>query len=82
MQSNIDTVKPDPIDENEFRCGFGMARVATLDVIEGIPSQSKNSLRMGYLAYHSLLTGSFNTTDEIVAAELAEKFNLTPTSKI
>ena len=77
---DADTLKPEPIDEGEFRCGYNMARIATLSVLEGLSSRS-HSLRMGFLAYQSIKTGIFTSADEIVAAEFAELLNLTSPTK-
>jgi hypothetical protein len=76
MQDN-DTIKPEPLNESDFRCGFNLARIASLSVLDGIPSKS-HSLRMGFMAYLSIKTGNFNSVDEIVAADFAEQLNLLP----
>ena len=72
-----DTIKPEPLNEDEFRCGFSLARIASPSVLDRIPSKS-NSLRMGFIAYQSIATGTFSSVDELVAVDFAEQLNLTP----
>jgi hypothetical protein len=72
-----DTLKPEPLNESEFRCGFSIARIASPSVLDQIPSNS-NSLRMGFIAYHSIATGTFTSVDELAAADFAEQLHLTP----
>jgi hypothetical protein len=74
-----DTIKPEPLDESDFRYGFNLARIASLKVLEGIPSKS-HSLHMGFIAYRSIATGTFSSTEELEAADFAEKLNLAPTT--
>ena len=75
---DTDTLKPEPLIERDFRCGFNLARIASRKVLEGLPSTTSHSIRMGFIAYHSMLTGDFNSVDEISAAEFAEQLNLVP----
>jgi hypothetical protein len=72
-----DTIKPEPLNECEFRCGFSIARIVSPSVFDRIPSKS-NSLRMGFIAYHSIATGTFSSVEELAAADFAESLNLTP----
>jgi hypothetical protein len=73
-----DTVRPEPIDENEFRCGFGLAKISSINVLDGLGDISKHSIRMGYFAYVALTTNDFPSLDHVIAAEFAEKIGLYP----
>lgn len=70
------TLRPQRIDPKDFLCGYNMARVASIDVLDAIKDRSTHSLRMGYIAYVALMTNNFPDLDCIKAAEFAESLGL------
>lgn len=76
IPEGVNTLRPQEIDSNDFICGYQLARVASIDVINSIPGHSTHSLRMGYIAYIALSTNNFPDIDCIKAAEFAESLGL------
>jgi hypothetical protein len=76
LPEGINTLRPQEIDSNDFICGYQLARVASIDVLESISGRSTHSLRMGYIAYVALSTNNFPDIDCIKAAEFAEGLGL------
>ena len=76
IRPSATTLKPPEINVDDFKCGYYMARVASIDVIDSITSKSTYSLRMGYLAYLALTKDQYPDIDYIKAAEFAEKIGL------
>ena len=70
------TLRPQEINENDFLCGYNMAKVASIEVLNAIAGHSDYSLRMGYLAYVALHNNHFPDIDYIKAAEFAEGIGL------
>jgi len=76
LPEGISTLRPQAIDHNDFICGYRLARVASIDVINSMQGHSTYSLRMGYIAYIALSTNNFPDIDCIKAAEFAEGLGL------
>ena len=70
------TLRPPEINKNDFLCGYNLARVASIDVIDALVGHSSHSLRMGYIAYVALRNNHFPDIDYIKAAEFAESVGL------
>ena len=73
---NSTTLRPQEINKNDFLCGYNLARVASIDVINALTGHSAHSLRMGYIAYVALRNNHFPDIDYIKAAEFAESIGL------
>lgn len=76
IRPTLTTLKPPEIEADDFKYGYNMARVASIEVLDSIPGGSTYSLRMGFLAYTALTTNEFPSMDHIKAAEYAEKIGL------
>lgn len=76
IRPSATTLKPPDINVNDFKCGYNMARVASIDVLDSITNGSTYSLRMGFIAYTALKANEFPSIDHIKAAEYAEKIGL------
>lgn len=70
------TLRPPKIEVNDFKYGYNMARIASLEVLDSLPGGASYSTRMGFLAYVSLLNDHFPNIDHIQAAEFAENIGL------
>ena len=76
IKPGVSTLRPQDIDKNDFLCGYNLARVASIDVINALTGHSAHSLRMGYIAYVALHNNHFPDIDYIKAAEFAESLGL------
>lgn len=76
IPDNSTTLRPQEINKSDFLCGYNVARVASIEVINALSGHSAYSLRMGYLAYIALRNNHFPDIDYIKAAEFAESIGL------